>query len=505
MALWNEYINIYVRPRINVSNISWNTKSKPHYNTTYFLCHQTGKLLEKVNTDNYNTYEAIRSQPGSRTTKFHNTPSSTMTNPDTNSSLQPVDVTHLQNQVKIICPSNINNHGPQTTTSIQNKYSFYRRLPKSLCRICRKIALPSDGSQKLIEYVKKRDASLLGVSDASVVEENGTHAWIITTGEPEHLSDPFMKLEGHGPVDGDILTFLMDNQGVQKSCHNPKINRIGHYRKANIDLQMELVKQTSELNIKHEWVRGHQDKDLNWNNIDELRDLDLTPAATLNIYCDRIASEAQKSMSSHPTGEILPAEKWALFSTYPNNRKITGNLNEGILQTLHTEEIISYISKKHNITEDKLYHIDTNGLNIYLKKLRPHTRASTVKLIHQWIPTNDFIHKQHRGESPLCTRCMTHSETAKHILTCQNSDAQKLRTEALYTCLKDLEHAHTSKYILECVEHNIACLLQITSEHKYQTPQPQPKDLIPTLTDAKRYQKIIGWETRSVDSPQNTG
>jgi hypothetical protein len=256
MALWNEYLNIYVRPRINASNISWNVKSKPHYNTKYFLCHRTGKLFEKVNIDKYNIYEAIRGQPGSRTTTFHNTPSSTLTNPDTKRSLQPVEVTHSQHQLTIICPSNINNHGPQSTTSIQNKYSFYRRLPKSLRRICGKITLPPDGGQKLMDYVKERDASLLGVSDASVVEGNGTHAWIITTGETAHLSDPFMKLEGHGPVDGDKLTmssargemqgqtalaivteafltaheakdmtvtFLIDNQSVQKSCHNPKL------------------------------------------------------------------------------------------------------------------------------------------------------------------------------------------------------------------------------------------------------------------------------------------
>jgi hypothetical protein len=113
MVLWNGYINIYIQPCINASNISWNTKSKPHYNTNHFLCHRTGKLLEKVNIDTYNVYEAIRGQPGSRTTTFHITPSSTITNHDTNKSLQPVEVTHSQHHVTILCPSNINNHGPQ--------------------------------------------------------------------------------------------------------------------------------------------------------------------------------------------------------------------------------------------------------------------------------------------------------------------------------------------------------------------------------------------------------
>jgi hypothetical protein len=157
------------------------------------------------------------------------------------------------------------------------------------------------------------------------------------------------------------------------------------------------------MQIKHEWVRGHQDKDSTWDTIDELYDLELSPVATLNVYCDRRASDAHKFSSSDPNADVLPAEKWALFSRCPTARKITGKINEGILQTLYTEDILAYISRKHNITEEKLYHIDTTGLQTYLKSTQPHTRASIIKLMHRWIPTNVLLHRQNRTESPLCT------------------------------------------------------------------------------------------------------
>lgn len=45
------------------------------------------------------------------------------------------------------------------------------------------------------------DAALLGVSDASIVNGNGTHSWVLLTGESEHLDNPYMEVEGTEPVD----------------------------------------------------------------------------------------------------------------------------------------------------------------------------------------------------------------------------------------------------------------------------------------------------------------
>jgi hypothetical protein len=528
LKLWNDYLNHYVQPRIPNLNFSWNTKVSPHYNTSYHISTRNGKLYFNTSSNEYRVHEASRNQPGYKNTIFNISFSEMHLDDDFKASLQPVDVTHHNQQISILCKSSINNHGIKNTEPIQNKYSFYRKLPKSLRRICGKISIPPDGGQKLIEYIKDRDGSLMGVSDASITDGEGTHAWILTTGEKEHIDDPYMKIEGCGPVDGDKqamssargelqgqtalaiitetflndhdagttpVTFYTDNQGVQQCCNNPKIHRIGHHRKANMDLQMEHSIRTKSLTVKHKWVKGHQDKDMEWDTIEELKDLDLDPAATLNIYCDRRASEAHKFSVSISLADVLPAEKWALYSRAPEPHKITGKLTESILQALHTAEILEYIARKHGLTEDKMYHVDTSSLQTYLKALSPHNRASIVKLMHRWIPTNASLFKQNRASSPFCERCHTHKEDAHHILHCPDSDATSERNKALYTFLEEHAHEGTSKTILECLENNLTSLLHVESMNKYCiTCQPPDSTLQRAIRDAKQHQTIIGWE-----------
>lgn len=45
----------------------------------------------------------------------------------------------------------------------------------------------------------------------------------------------------------------------------------------------------------------------------------------------------------HPAGNILPAEKWAVFTSCPVTRNITGKLEIGIHYTMYTETLLYYI------------------------------------------------------------------------------------------------------------------------------------------------------------------
>jgi hypothetical protein len=80
----------------------------------------------------------------------------------------------------------------------------------------------------------------VGVSDASIL---ATLA-IITD----------ILLQEHNANEVPI-TFISDNKCMQQGCNNIKINRVGHHRKANMDLQMEHVTRAKTLNARHEWVK----------------------------------------------------------------------------------------------------------------------------------------------------------------------------------------------------------------------------------------------------------
>lgn len=124
-------------------------------------------------------------------------------NPDIIESLIHVDVTHSKMGIALLCTSNINYHGSldinTSSTSLRHKFEH---LLHALKKICGKVNLPLDGGSSLIQYLRDYNRPLIGVSDASLKDDNCSHAWILTTGCPQHIHDSFMRISGHGTVDG---------------------------------------------------------------------------------------------------------------------------------------------------------------------------------------------------------------------------------------------------------------------------------------------------------------
>lgn len=127
----------------------------------------------------------------------------------------------------------------------------------------------------------------------------------------------------------------------------------------------------------------------------------------------------------------------------------------------------------------------------YLKHQRIHQRATIVKVIHRWIPTQSFLRTQNRAETSLCPLCQKHNETAVHILECPDELAHTYRQNALYSLLKKLLQINTSIHILATIEKYLSELLKIPSLSKYVPPTTPPNA---DLDHAIRHQNIVGWE-----------
>jgi hypothetical protein len=131
------------------------------------------------------------------------------------------------------------------------------------------------------------------MGDASLKEAQSGHAWILSTGEQEHLGDPSMSITGHGAIDGHVMdlsssrselqcqtamtvitkavlqandaldmpiTLYGDNQGVQTKCSYPKMYKFHNHCGPDSDLMMEYCSASKDLNLTHKWVKGHQDR-----------------------------------------------------------------------------------------------------------------------------------------------------------------------------------------------------------------------------------------------------
>lgn len=171
----------------------------------------------------------------------------------------------------------------------------------------------------------------------------------------------------------------------------------------------------------------------------------------------------------------------------------TGQLNANILVTLYHDAMPEYVSTKHGLTPAKLCDTHTDGLHKYMKRLKPHARASTSKLIHDWIPNQSFLHKQDRTCSSLCPCCESHPETVEHMYQCEDPETLKSRVLKLDEYLQALIKINTNIHIVETFEYKLSMVLNITYKKKYIAPSSMDHKLYTTLITAKRHQNILRW------------
>jgi hypothetical protein len=127
-----------------------------------------------------------------------------------------------------------------------------------------------------------------------------------------------------------------------------------------------------------------------------------------------------------------------------------------------------------------------------MKNSKPHKRATNAKIIHRWIPTNEFLHQQDRTQSADCPRCKSCRESVDHILMCSDIHAQESRDKHLYEALKELEALSTNINILHIFKAQLCKVLNVPNRQKYQRIK-QKNEINKTLSNALHNQNIIGW------------
>jgi hypothetical protein len=227
------------------------------------------------------------------------------------------------------------------------------------------VDFPPDEGKSLINKIESTKGFLYGSSDASLKHSTAAHSWIISSGDKDDIGNPLMNISGTGPVDGHspylsstrgecqgqtaitvianmflkfhrssvTLKIVSDSQNDQADTHLDNINRLWSHRTPDIDLRLQMQHESKELSIARDWVKSHQDK-APWDDIEDLKNLNLPTDATYNIWCDRIAEQTRTGVFSDAAPPVLPAEKWALYSVYLVTHKVTNNFNESIYSTL---------------------------------------------------------------------------------------------------------------------------------------------------------------------------
>jgi hypothetical protein len=97
---------------------------------------------------------------------------------------------------------------------------------------------------------------------------------------------------------------------------------------------------------------------------------------------------------------------------------------------------------------------------------KSYAAASAAKLIHNWNPTNNFLHKQGQTDTHQCLKCKTHPETADRIIQCEDSEAHDRHQELLYNMLHKLVYLNTSMSTISILEQELTKLLNVASLQK---------------------------------------
>jgi len=174
---------------------------------------------------------------------------------------------------------------------------------------------------------------------------------------------------------------------VITKCSKPTRYNLSRHRKANTDLYLTHYAITCSLNIEYNWVKGHSNKS-QWKLISDLKDQKLGRDDIYNIWCDFLASEEWRNGThSVEDPDVSPNKQWAVYSKYPYFHKITDDLTCGIYSTISYESLLEFICKKHGLTSSKMRRVNIHALQRHLASLKPHKRATLVKLIHGWQTT----------------------------------------------------------------------------------------------------------------------
>lgn len=193
---------------------------------------------------------------------------------------------------------------------------------------------------------------------------------------------------------------------------------------ADADILQELRwwKNQLPINVRAAWVKSHQ----------TTRD---TREGRLNHIADRLAATQHEATGKWATGassDMLPQTKAQLH--LPQGR-YTGRVNEKIQHALWGQRAENYVLAKLELSYKEL--VDWEMLGRHHRRLSWQRRATRLKMIFRWAPTNARNFIVGTSETPMCPLCGSERETTEHVLRCTAPAA----TDARLAATEDLEHS----------------------------------------------------------------
>ena len=291
------------------------------------------------------------------------------------------------------------------------------------------------------------------VSDGSVKDDDSSYGWVFGTDSgtilaehsgqaygtaTSHRAEAWAMLSGTlflkrlycyihnnktpAPIPNPLI-FFADNQGlITRILTRMKYKH--SYPNSTLDPDWDLIDQIYDLvsslphnEIKHAWVKGHQDSYTSH----------LTTEAYYNVRADELASSYnwQSRRDSNPPW-LLPAEKCRLSI---KGKPVFGHYTYAIRQAAVLPPYFEYLRNRHSWSPNTHEQIDWQLMET-ASRTTFINQTQLCKLVHDKLPTRYELSKSNPYQVISCRNC-NQPETFTHLLRCPGSEAQTFRDQLL--------------------------------------------------------------------------
>ena len=374
-----------------------------------------------------------------------------------------------------------------------------RQLPEGLRWAIGQIALP-DNLMNVVQAIQQELA--VGISDGSYKEPFGTSAFT--------MGSEISKLIAVNMVPGDYRyhsAYRAELSGVAGIltctlllCETFQINhgkitigfdgksamdRLNHSdsdvsRVTDFDL-LKLIRHLIDvlpIRIEWHWVEGHQDDHKPWEELDHWAQHNILMdnlAKSYWVYCNRT--------SKRPFRKKLEGEGCALFW---NQRKLSHfNITE-IYDEYYGDVTGDYwINKRKQLKDTTIHTIDWSMLQKATHQLPFQRRLWLSQHLVGMMGVNKWLHRWKREPSDLCPICKNTTETARHVLTCNDARVTTQWELSLSKLEWQLDKLGTPTSITKVILQHL---------QKWRNPNTTMDPIPDALKEAVQAQQRIGWE-----------
>jgi len=202
------------------------------------------------------------------------------------------------------------------------------------------------------------------------------------------------------------------------------------------EISFSITEFASSMTIEH--VRGHQDRKMAYK--------DLSLLAQLNVDADKYAGEFQDLYGAERPEVLMFPHNGVHLNLFGGT--VTYNIKSSIRRAETEEPLYDHIQRRNKFSDQDMSNIDWEAHRTAIGR-RLGARVTTIKLIHELLPTNSVVSRYQADRSAKCPCCAWMSEDRDHIIRCPHVTRAEWRAKCVQSIRKTCDYIDTRPMLMD--------------------------------------------------------